>query len=79
MRVLTNMCCQLQAGLALAAAAAATTIYAALAGVFESVLRPYNIDASLGVSLFAVLWVAVASSIVSSFLWSLSICICSGK
>ena len=55
MRVLANVCCQLQAGLALAAAAAATTIYAALAGVFESVLRPYNIDASLGVSLFAVL------------------------
>ncbi|RYN15693.1 hypothetical protein AA0115_g12870 [Alternaria tenuissima] len=59
---------------AVAAAAAATVIYAALAGVFESFLRPYNIDASLGMDLFAVLWVAVACSIVSSSLWFLSAC-----
>ena len=74
--LLADMCGSVQALLAIAAAAIATSIYAVLAGVFESVLRPYNIDTSLGVSLFAVLWVAVACSIVSSFLWLLSACSC---
>lgn len=74
MHALADTCDQFQPFFAVAAAAAATVIYAALAGVFESFLRPYNIDASLGMYLFVVLWVAVACSIVSSSLWFLSPC-----
>ncbi|CAG5137366.1 uncharacterized protein ALTATR162_LOCUS76 [Alternaria atra] len=65
--------------LAIAAAAVATITYVTLTGVFESVLRPYNIEASLGVRLFSILWLAVACSIASSFFWPLSACFCSGK
>jgi hypothetical protein len=65
--------------LAIAAAAVATVTYVTLTGVFESVLRPYNIEASLGVRLFSVLWLAVACSIASSVFWLLSVCLCSGK
>ncbi|KAL6154522.1 hypothetical protein ACJBU6_07775 [Exserohilum turcicum] len=68
-----------KAMLSIAAAAVATVTYVMLTGVFKSVLRPYNIEASLGVSLFSVLWLAVAWSIASSFFWSLSACCCSGK
>jgi hypothetical protein len=48
--------------------------YVALTGVFESVLRPYNIEASLGVRSLSVLWLAVACSVASSFFWTLSAC-----
>ncbi|KAF1836914.1 hypothetical protein BDW02DRAFT_596076 [Decorospora gaudefroyi] len=65
--------------LAITVAAVATITYVTLTGVFKSVLRPYNIEASLGVPLFSVLWLAVACSIASSFFWPLSACFCSGK
>ncbi|KAH7402676.1 SUR7/PalI family-domain-containing protein [Pyrenochaeta sp. MPI-SDFR-AT-0127] len=63
----------------LAAAATATAIYAALAGVFESVLKPYNIDASVGTKMLSVLWLGVAFSLASGFFWLASVCCCSGK
>lgn len=65
--------------LAIVAAAAATGIYVTLMGVFESLLRPHNIEASLGVRMFCVLWLGVAFSAGASFFWLLSVCCCSGK
>ncbi|KAJ6192054.1 integral membrane protein-like protein [Bipolaris maydis] len=65
--------------LAITTAVVAMITYVMLKGVFESVLRPYNIEASLGVALFSVLWLGVACSIASSFFWCPSICFCSGK
>lgn len=61
------------------AAVVATVTYVALTGVFESVLRLYNIEATLGRDLFCVLWVAVAFSVASGFFWLPSVCFCSGK
>lgn len=63
----------------IAAAGSSTAIYLALAGVFRSVLAPYNIKASLGSSMFSVVWLAVAFSVASGFFWMISICCCSGK
>jgi hypothetical protein len=56
-----------------------TTLYAALVAVFESVLKPYNIDASMGKKMLATLWLAVAFSLMSGFFWLISVCCCSGK
>ncbi|OAL56801.1 integral membrane protein-like protein [Pyrenochaeta sp. DS3sAY3a] len=63
----------------LAAAITATAVYAALAGVFESVLKPYNIKATLGSKMLSALWLGVAFSVASGFFWLISICCCSGK
>ncbi|KAI0570040.1 Integral membrane protein [Pyrenophora tritici-repentis] len=75
----TTIASALQTVLAIVAAAAATGIYVTLMGVFESVLRPYNIEASLGARMFCVLWIGVAFSVASSFFWLVSVCCCSGK
>ncbi|KAF1841730.1 integral membrane protein-like protein [Cucurbitaria berberidis CBS 394.84] len=64
---------------ALAAATTATAIYAALVGVFKSVLKPYDIDASMGTKMLTVLWLGVAFSVASGFFWLISVCCCSGK
>jgi len=63
----------------IAAAATATSIYAVLAGVFESVLKPYNIKATLGKQMLSVVWLAVAFGFASGLFWLLSTCCCSGK
>lgn len=63
----------------IAAAATATAIYSTLTGVFESVLKPYNIDASMGKQMLSVVWLAVAFGLASGFFWLISICCCSGK
>lgn len=70
---------QAQTIFALAAAATATAIYATLTGIFDSVLKPYNIDASMGTKMLSVLWLAVAFSVASGFFWLVSVCCCSGK
>jgi hypothetical protein len=62
-----------------AAAITSTALYAALAGTFESVLKPYNIKASLGKNMLTVVWLAVAFSLASGFFWLISTCCCSGK
>lgn len=62
-----------------AAAATATAIYAALLSVFDTVLKPYNIKASLGSKMLSTLWIGVAFSLASGFFWLISICCCSGK
>lgn len=62
-----------------AAAITSTAIYGSLAAVFETALKPYNIQASLGKQMLAVVWLAVAFSSASGFFWLISICCCSGK
>ncbi|KAF2791110.1 hypothetical protein K505DRAFT_281348 [Melanomma pulvis-pyrius CBS 109.77] len=62
-----------------AAAITSTVIYGSLAGVFETALKPFNIQASLGKQMLSVVWLAVAFSTASGFFWLISICCCSGK
>ncbi|KAF2254909.1 hypothetical protein BU26DRAFT_527826 [Trematosphaeria pertusa] len=62
-----------------AAATTSTALYATLVGVFESVLKPYNIKASMGTKMLSVLWLGVAFSLASGFFWLISVCCCSGK
>lgn len=64
---------------AIAAASSATAIYLTLVGVFESVLKPYDIKTNMGKQMLAVMWLAVAFSVASGFFWLISICCCSGK
>jgi hypothetical protein len=54
-------------------------VYALLAGVFESVLKPYNIKATLGKQMLSVVWLAVAFGMASGLFWLFSVCCCSGK
>ncbi|KAF2192718.1 integral membrane protein [Zopfia rhizophila CBS 207.26] len=63
----------------LAAAITSTALYGALAGTFDSVLRPVKIKASLGSKMLSVVWLGVAFSIASGFFWLVSVCCCSGK
>ncbi|KAF2476445.1 uncharacterized protein BDR25DRAFT_277567 [Lindgomyces ingoldianus] len=62
-----------------AAAVTSTALYGALAGTFESALKPYKIKASLGTKMLSVVWLGVAFSIASGFFWLISVCCCSGK
>ncbi|KAH7078790.1 SUR7/PalI family-domain-containing protein [Paraphoma chrysanthemicola] len=63
----------------IAAAGTATAVYAVLVGVFESVLKPYNIKASMGTKMLSVVWLAVAFGLASGLFWLFSVCCCSGK
>jgi hypothetical protein len=63
----------------IAAAATATSVYIVLVGVFESVLKPYNINATMGKQMLSVVWLAVAFSFASGVFWLASVCCCSGK
>ncbi|KAF2271111.1 hypothetical protein CC78DRAFT_11796 [Lojkania enalia] len=63
----------------MAAAITSTALYASLVAIFESFFKPYNIKASLGSKMLAVLWLGVAFSIASGFFWLISVCCCSGK
>jgi len=65
--------------LTLAASATATGMYATLAGVFDTVLKPYNIKASLGTSMLVATWLAVAFSWAAGIFWLFSTCCVSGK
>jgi len=66
-------------GFTFAAALTITLLYTSLVGVFETVLKPYNIKASMGSKMLGVLWLAVAFSLGSGFFWLFSVCCCSGK
>lgn len=57
----------------------ATAIYATLTGVFETALKEYKIDPSMGRQMLITLWLGVAFSIGSGFFWLASVCCCSGK
>jgi len=63
----------------IAAAGTATAMFATLTGVFNGLLKPYNIQASIGKKMFSVIWLCVAFSLASGFFWLISICCCSGK
>jgi hypothetical protein len=63
----------------IAAAATATSVYIVLVGVFESVLKPYNIHASMGKQMLSVVWLAAAFGFASGVFWLASTCCCSGK
>jgi hypothetical protein len=74
-----NWLAQAQSVFIFAAAITATTVYGILVGVFESVLKPYNIKASVGKQMLSVVWLAVAFGLASGLFWLFSVCCCSGK
>jgi len=61
------------------AAASSTAIFSTVVGSFDTAFKPYDITLSLGTSMMALDWLAVAFSIGASLFWVLSICCCSGK
>jgi len=61
------------------AALTSTVIYSILVGAFNTSLKPYNIHSSVGTSMFAVDWIAVAFSAGATIFWTFSICCVSGK
>ncbi|KAF2140898.1 uncharacterized protein K452DRAFT_229268 [Aplosporella prunicola CBS 121167] len=63
----------------IAASITSTALYTTLVGTLDSVLKKYNIKASLGGHMMAVTWLAVAFSIGAGLFWFLSSCCCSGK
>lgn len=63
----------------IAAAATSTGVYGMFVGAFESVLKPFNIEASISNKMLSVVWLGVAFSIASGFFWLISTCCCSGK
>jgi hypothetical protein len=60
-------------------AATSTALFSTIVGTFDSVLKPYDIDLSLGTSQLGLDWLAVAFSLVATSFWFISICCCSGK
>jgi hypothetical protein len=64
----------------LTASIMATVVYSSLVGTFDTVLRSYGVDATLGLNMFALTWSAFLSALVSSFLWLFrGLCCCCGK
>jgi len=57
-----------------AASTLATALYMSLAGIFNSVLKPYNVRGELGHSMYTITWLAVAFSFGACLLWSISTC-----
>ncbi|OJD18128.1 hypothetical protein AJ78_01846 [Emergomyces pasteurianus Ep9510] len=62
-----------------ATAITATAMYAALTAAVNASLKPYNVHASLGKNMFAILWLGVAFSLASGVFWLFSVCCCSGR
>jgi hypothetical protein len=63
-----------------AASIMATVVYSSVVGTFDTVLRSYGVDATLGLNMFALTWSAFLSALVSSFLWLFrGLCCCCGK
>ncbi|CAI6335700.1 unnamed protein product [Periconia digitata] len=69
----------ISSGLAFSAALTITLLYSSLVGIFETVLKPYNIDSEMGKQMLSVLWLGVAFSLGSGIFWLFSTCCCSGK
>ncbi|KAI9706722.1 MAG: hypothetical protein M1836_003733 [Candelina mexicana] len=63
----------------LAASITATALYAALAGNFNSWLKPYGIHGSLGKSMYTTTWLATAFSLGAGIFWLFSVCCVSGR
>ncbi|EDN11324.1 integral membrane protein [Histoplasma capsulatum] len=62
-----------------AAAITATAMYAALTAAVNTSLKPYDVHASLGKTMFSTLWLGVAFSLASGIFWLFSVCCCSGR
>jgi hypothetical protein len=77
--IFTNSHYQASTIFVFAAAVTSTALYGALAGTFNSVLKPYEIKAYVGKNMLTVVWLAVAFSLASGFFWLISSCCCSGK
>ncbi|KAF2653949.1 hypothetical protein K491DRAFT_495259 [Lophiostoma macrostomum CBS 122681] len=60
------------------AATTSTAVYASLVGVFETVMKQYNIHSGLGKNMLIVVWFGVALSLAANLFWTISICCCSG-
>ncbi|KAH6691766.1 actin cortical patch SUR7/pH-response regulator pali, partial [Leptodontidium sp. MPI-SDFR-AT-0119] len=64
----------------LTASIMATVVYSSVVGTFDTVLRSYGVDATLGLNMFALTWSAFLSAKISSFLWFFrGLCCCCGK
>jgi hypothetical protein len=64
----------------LTASIMATIVYSSVVGTFDTVLRSYGVDATLGLNMFALTWSAFLSALVSSFLWLFrGLCCCCDK
>lgn len=63
------------AALAIFVSASITMVYGALVALLSTVLRPYNIEASLGRDLVSVLFLGVGFSVLSALSWSINVCI----
>ncbi|KAF2102832.1 hypothetical protein NA57DRAFT_31656 [Rhizodiscina lignyota] len=61
------------------AAITSTVITSIVVGAFEASFKAYGIKTSFGTKMLAVVWLAVAFSLVSGVFWTLSTCCCSGQ
>jgi len=75
----TTIASSISTGFTFAAAITSTAMYGALTGTFDSVLKPYKINASMSSKMLSVVWLAVAFSLGASLFWTFSTCCCSGK
>jgi hypothetical protein len=66
-------------GFTVAASITSTALFAVLAGTFNTVLKVYNIKGSVGTSMLATTWLAVAFALGAALFWLLSSCCCSGR
>ncbi|KAI9660411.1 MAG: hypothetical protein M1821_009761 [Bathelium mastoideum] len=75
--LITSLIASFASAFVFAASLTATILYSTLLGTFNDVLKPYNIHANLGKSMYATTWLAVAFSLSAGFFWLFSICCCS--
>lgn len=66
-------------GFTLAASITSTVLFATLTGTLNTALKPYDVKTSMGTSMLATTWLAVAFSLGSILFWLLSSCCCSGR
>jgi hypothetical protein len=57
----------------------ATILFSTLVGALDTLLKPYQINLTVGTKMLAIEWIAVAFSIAASMFWLVSICCCSGR
>lgn len=70
---------QVAALFTLIAAAMVTGIYATLTANFNTVLRPYGIEAVMGRNMYSFVWLGVMFSCGAALFWLFSVCCCSGR
>ncbi|KAI9683659.1 MAG: hypothetical protein M1829_004964 [Trizodia sp. TS-e1964] len=75
----TTICGSIASLFILAASITSTVLYSALAGSFDSYLKPFGIQGSLGRPMYTLTWLAVAFSWAAGLFWLFSVCCCSGR